>query len=210
MFLFPIRGKANRKDNESEELKKLYNQITNYCRKNLIDAASAEECTQEVFAIYFEKASQIEIHNPRAWLFRTADNYLHRYNQKFEKEKQEIFPLPDPEDNAENMEDIRFVYEQDFDRFLEGRVNIDEEVNQILSELSHAEQILYRQYYKENMSIKELMGLYQVSSTAIKAKLFRLKQHILNGVQKFRQWTLIALLHNFLVYNLVIQTNLQF
>lgn len=185
MFLFPIREKASRKDNESEELKKLYNQITNYCRKNLIDAASAEECTQEVFAVYFEKASQIEIRNPRAWLFRTADNYLHRYNQKFQQEKQEIFPLPNPE-GAEDMEDIRFVYEQDFDRFLEESVDIGEEVNQVLSGLSHAEQILYHQYYKENMSIKALMELYQVSSTAMKAKLFRLKQHIVKGVQKLQ------------------------
>ena len=184
MFLFPIRGKANRKDNESEELKKLYHQILSYC-KNLIDAASAEECTQDVFSVYFEKAAQIKIRNPRAWLFRTADNYLHRYNQKFQQEKQEIFPLPNPE-GAEDMEDIRFVYEQDFDRFLEESVDIGEEVNQVLSGLSHAEQILYHQYYKENMSIKALMELYQVSSTAMKAKLFRLKQHIVKGVQKLQ------------------------
>ncbi|MVB10287.1 hypothetical protein CAFE_09690 [Caprobacter fermentans] len=184
MFRFP---KASRKNNESEDLKKLYNQIANYCRKNLIDAASAEECTQEVFAVYFEKASQMEIRDPRAWLFRTADNYLHRFNQKFQQEKQEIFPLPNLEDDAEDMEDIRFAYEQDFDRFLEESVDIGKEVNRILSGLSHKEQTLYHQYYKENMSIKELMELYQVSSTAMKAKLYRLKQHILKCVQKLQQ-----------------------
>ncbi|QNK42261.1 RNA polymerase sigma factor [Caproicibacter fermentans] len=186
MFLFPIRGKANRKDSESEELKKLYHQILSYCRKNLIDAGSAEECTQDVFSVYFEKAAQIKIRNPRAWLFRTADNYLHKYNQKFQQEKQSIFPLPNLEDDAEDMEDIRFAYEQDFDRFWEESVDIDKEVNQVLSGLSHAEQTLYHQYYKENMSIKELMELYQVSSTAMKAKLFRLKQHIMKGVQKLQ------------------------
>lgn len=185
MFLFPIREKANRKDNESEGLEKLYHQILSYCRKNLIDAASAEECAQDVFSVYFEKAAQIKIRNPRAWLFRTADNYLHRYNQKFQQEKQEIFPLPNPEDGAEDMEDIRFVYEQDF--FREDNADIDEEMNQVLSGLSYAEQTLYHQYYKENMSIKELMELYQVSSTAMKAKLFRLKQHILKSVRKLRQ-----------------------
>lgn len=178
--------KSNRKDSDNEELKKLYKQISNYCRKNLIDATSAEECTQDVFAIYFEKATQIEIRNPRAWLYRTADNYLHRYNQKFQKEKQEIFPLPDPEGNAEHMEDIRFFYEEDFDRYLEESVDIFKEVNRVLSGLSHDEQILYHQYYKENMSIKKLTELYQISSTAMKARLYRLKQHIFKNVQKLQ------------------------
>ena len=179
MFRFP---KANGKDNESEELKKLYNQIANYCRKNLIDAASAEECTQDVFAIYFEKVSQIEIRDPKAWLFRTADNYLHKYNQKFQQEKQGIFPLPDPEDGAEDMEDIRFVYEQDF--FPEDSVDIDKDVDKVLSGLSDDEFKLYDLHFRKHLSLQQLTTSYGPSIPAVKNKIYRLKLHILKLVRK--------------------------
>ena len=185
MFLFPIRGKAHRGDNENEDLKKLYSQIINYCRKNLINAASAEECTQDVFAIYFEKASQIEIRNPRAWLFRTADNYLHKYNQKFRQEKQEIFPLPDPEDDNEDMEDIRFGYEQDF--FPEGSVDIDRDVEKVLSRLSDDEFELYDLHFRKHISLQELTTSYGPSIPAVKNKIYRLKLHILQLVQRIME-----------------------
>ena len=182
MFLFPIKGKANRKDDGSGELKKLYSQIENYCRKNLIDATSAEECTQEVFAVYFEKVSQIEIRNPRAWLYRTADNYLHRYNQRFQEEKQEIFPLHDPEKGTEDMEDIRFVYEQDF--FSEDSVDIDKDVEKVLLGLSDDEFELYDLHFRKHLSLQELTTSYGPSIPAVKNKIYRLKQHILQLAQK--------------------------
>lgn len=182
VFLFPVRGKAKKGGNENEKLKKLYNQIANYCRKNLIDTASAEECTQEVFAIYFEKASQIEICNPRAWLFRTADNYLHKYNQKFQQKKREIFPLPDPED-VDDMEDVRFGYEQDF--FPEGSVDIDKDVEKVLSGLNDDEFELYDLHFRKRLSLQELTISYDSSIPAVKNKIYRLKQHILQLVQKF-------------------------
>ncbi|HHV31305.1 MAG TPA: sigma-70 family RNA polymerase sigma factor [Clostridiales bacterium] len=108
MFRFPVK-RSNEKENDDEEgLKKLYNQILSYCRQHLLDDTAAEECTQEVFALYFQKTSQTEIHNPRAWLYRTADNYLHRYNRNFQHEKQMTLPLPNSEDGADSVEDKRF------------------------------------------------------------------------------------------------------
>ena len=152
MFLFSSKGIPPTKDNENEELKRLYHQILSYCRKNLIDTLSAEECTQEVFVTYFEKNSQVKIYNPRAWLYRTADNYLHRFNQKLQQEKQKTLSLPNPEDDVDDMEDNLFVYEQDFDLFLEDGIDIEEDVEKVLSGLSDKEFELYDLHFRKHLS----------------------------------------------------------
>lgn len=183
MFLFSSKGIPPTKNNENEELKRLYHQILSYCRKNLIDTLSAEECTQEVFAVYFEKNSQVKIHNPRAWLYRTADNYLHRFNQKLQQEKQKTLSLPNREDDFDDMEGNLFVYEQDFDRFLEDGIDIEEDVEKVLSGLSDKEFELYDLHFRKHHSIQDLTLTYDLSVSAVKSKIYRLKQHILKLAQ---------------------------
>lgn len=172
-------GNKEKKDS-NQEISDLYKQILNYCRYHLRNDEAAKDCTQDIFSLYFEKTAQCQIHNPKAWLYRTADNFLHRYNRNLQKEEQKNAPLPE----TDIAEDRRFAYDQNFDLFSEENVDIEKDMEMIFSELSQEEHTLWNQYFKEQLQIKKLAELYQVSVPAMKARIHRLKQHILKCVNE--------------------------
>jgi RNA polymerase sigma factor (sigma-70 family) len=163
---------------EKDETEKYYNQILNYCRYHLgFNLEAAEECTQEVFAIYFIKSKAVVIYNPKAWLYRTADNYINRYKRALEKESHKIMSL-----SNSDIEERYLFYEQDFDSSTENYINIENSIEEILSNLNSEERKLYKLHYKDNLSLKELSLTYGISIPATKSKLHRLKLHIINIV----------------------------
>lgn len=73
-------------DNEtcSRIIQKHYREIFNYCFARLsYDHHSAEDCTQEVFVVFFSKHKKLEdSENLRIWLYRAADNVIKTYWRK--------------------------------------------------------------------------------------------------------------------------------
>ncbi len=61
-----------------------YREIYSYCFAKLnYQHYAAEDCTQEVFVIFFSKHEKLEIaDNIRIWLYRTADNVIKSYLRK--------------------------------------------------------------------------------------------------------------------------------
>lgn len=162
------RGKNDGSDDKEEKLKKLYHQILSYCREYLPDENAAGECTQEVFAAYFETAARTEIHSPRAWLYRTADNYLHRYNRNRLRELRMTSPLPETGDETGRSGQDRLGYEPDFDRLLEESSNMDpdREAEKIFAGLSEEERKLYDLHYRQRLPLKEIAASDGLSPAA--------------------------------------------
>ena len=62
---------------------KYYNEIYSYCFIKLkYNKHSAEDCTQEVFVIFFQKHEKLYENNIKIWLYRTADNIIKTYLRK--------------------------------------------------------------------------------------------------------------------------------
>jgi len=163
---------------ENETAEKHYRQLLSYCRYHLnFDRTVAEECTQEVYAAYYECLRKIKINDPKAWLFRTADNYLNRYIRELEKEKRKVIPFANNSDDED--EDNRFSYEPEFDSFLNKDIDIEKYADKILTALKDDEKKLYDQYFKDDMPAKDLAVNYNVSMTSMWAKIHRLRQRIL-------------------------------
>ncbi|EWM54884.1 RNA polymerase sigma factor [Ruminococcus flavefaciens] len=59
-------------------IEKYYREIFSYCYAKLgYSHHSAEDCTQEVFVVFFSKHEKLdETDNIRLWMYRTADNII--------------------------------------------------------------------------------------------------------------------------------------
>ncbi len=65
-------------------IEKYYREIFSYCYAKLgYSHHSAEDCTQEVFVVFFSKHERLdETDNIRLWLYRTADNVIKTFVRK--------------------------------------------------------------------------------------------------------------------------------
>ncbi|MBR2284393.1 MAG: sigma-70 family RNA polymerase sigma factor [Ruminococcus sp.] len=66
---------------DAEECEKMirryYQEIYNYCFGRLgCDKHSAEDCTQDVFVVFYSKHEKLDPDSIRIWLYRTADNCI--------------------------------------------------------------------------------------------------------------------------------------
>jgi RNA polymerase sigma factor (sigma-70 family) len=164
-------------DVEWKMLDEYCQRILNYCRYHLnYDEYAAEECTQEVFLIYFEKISKIEIRNKRAWLYRTADNCIKQYLSRIIKEKRKTIPFID-EEFVEKQGDV-FLYEQNFDKYFDDKIDIGKIAGMVIMALSFNERVLYKLHFREHKTNKELSALFDTSVPGIKNRVYRLKIHI--------------------------------
>lgn len=72
-------------DNETCEMiiNKFYDDIYNFCFSRLKNTHSAEECTQEVFLILFQKRGKLDFSEKfRSWLYNTANRICKNYIKK--------------------------------------------------------------------------------------------------------------------------------
>ena len=74
-------------------------------------------------------------------------------------------------------------FEHDLEELFNSSVDLDRLCADILSRLNANESDLYRDYYKDNMSIPALAKKYDVSATAITTRIYRLKKKIKNLVR---------------------------
>ncbi len=65
-----------------------YQSIYNYCLSRVEDINSAQDCTQEVFLIMYQKINALDSCNIRAWLYRTADNIIKNYRKVSAKQNE--------------------------------------------------------------------------------------------------------------------------
>ena len=61
-----------------------YDTVFDYCLKRLKGTQDAEDCTQEVFLVFFKKRMFLFIQsNLKVWLLKTADNVIKSYKRKY-------------------------------------------------------------------------------------------------------------------------------
>lgn len=172
-------GAKKKTDRITEAVQKYYSEIVAYCRCHLnYNRPLAEECAQDVFAAFLQCDASSEIRHIRAWLYRTADNYLNRTIRALEKEKSHTCPWSP--DEAES----RLFSETDFDRFLEPNVDIEKNAREILDSLDPDERRLYTLYFREHRRVDELAPLYGISSAAMKSRIHRLKLRLMIRIHK--------------------------
>lgn len=157
-------------DEKLQEAYSMYgNLLTKYCTVRLEEAiASVDDCIQNAFLIYYNKILNGEtIENPKAFLYRVADNMVKRCVSEYYSDAKRRADL----ETAENIsvdESFEHTADLDYDYLKEILIN----------KLSEDEQLLYQQKYVQRLSLKELGDYYSIKPAAVANRTSRLRTKI--------------------------------
>lgn len=161
---------------------KYYTPIFRYAMVHLKDVGAAEDLTQDVFAIAWQKRVELRRHeNPPGFLYLTARNLS---LSRLRSEKKRPLPLGESFDAASPEGDAFDVLLREADR------KIDETawVEPVLKVLSPAEYALYRDRYLEHKGLREMASLRHVSEVALRMRLTRLRRKVKRIIGE-KDWT---------------------
>lgn len=162
-----VKKRADEKLKEAYSL--CYLPLIKYCNVRMGDARiSADDCVQEAFLVYYNRLLSGEhIENPRAYLYRTTDNFVKRAVEAYSRTAKRTVPL---EDAAElQSHDLPFdTANTDYDALAE----------KLLNTLSEQEQQFYKLKYIEQLPLSEIAEKLEISPTAAAKRSSRLRQHI--------------------------------
>lgn len=162
-------------------LQKCYNEyrirLFNYCLSRLDGSReTADDCVQETFIVFYNKLLEGEqFENPRAFLYRTADNFVKRQKQKAASELRREVPL-------ESVSDIGVD-----DEYIEKLDGIDyEECAKILINLlTNEEKAIYDLRYIRKNGVEDIAQKLGISRPAASMRLMRLRNKIKDMVYSF-------------------------
>ncbi|MGN0535441.1 MAG: RNA polymerase sigma factor [Eubacterium sp.] len=155
------------------QLEKAYDEygyaVEKYCRFRLGEAQDfSADCMQEAFCVYYKRLLNGErFENPRAFLYKTANNMVLRAREEYFKNAKYTKSLNDAENEA--------AY-SDYDDDLEIDVNYIKEV--LFSKLNENEKQLYTMKYAQEMSLKEISEILNIPPAAVASRTSRLRTKI--------------------------------
>lgn len=149
--------------------------LFNFCLARLSgERESADDCVQEAFLVLSTKLkSGEEIENPRAFLYRTAENFVKRRQEQITKDTKRLVPLEKAAEVATNDEAFSEAIENtDYDALAE----------RLIDALDDDEKLLYNLRYIENTRVDEIAKILNISRPAVSMRLVRLKTKITQAV----------------------------
>ena len=145
--------------------------LFNYCLARLDgEREDADDCVQDSFLVLQQKLNSGEvIENPRAFLYRTADNFVRRRKEDRAKAKQRNVPLEYAEDIASVDADyLAAVDETDYDLLAE----------ELIKTLSDDEKALYDLRFVRRTAVNDIAVMLEISPAAVSMRLKRLKEKV--------------------------------
>lgn len=146
-----------------------YRSLLKYCRVRLGKFDShAHDCVQEAFIILYNKLKSDEaVENPRAFLYRTADNFIRRTVRECSKQQSRNIPLEDV--SAVTVSSVPIISDEfDYDKYAEI----------LIEKLNEDEKQIYLMKYSDKMSIGEIAAFLNISPAAAAKRLQRMRDKI--------------------------------
>lgn len=151
-----------------------YARIYNYILAKTGVKEAAEDITQDVFLIAWQKGDIFLCHEkPIAFLYTTAANLVLEYHKKTGKTTSREMAFDDAK-TAVNSHD---AFEE---LCLLRSAGVNEALyrKQVLSGLKPKERDLYRKYYIEKKPMKDIAEQFRMSETAVRMKYVRLRRKV--------------------------------
>lgn len=169
-------SKANADKQLEEAFEKYSKALEKYCRVRLGEISeSANDCVQEAFCVYYKRLLNGEqFENPRAFLYKTANNMVLRAKEEYFKSLKHIKALDDAENVAVYDEEI---FDKDID------LDIDAVKDILISKLSDSEKELYQMKYVQGKSLKEIGEYLNIPPSAVANRTSRLRSKVHKLVQ---------------------------
>lgn len=152
--------------------------VYNYCLARLGGSReAADDCVQETFLVFNKKLlGGEEFENPRAFLYRTADNFIKRSKKKTALTQIREIPLDSLSDIGEL--DISFAEkftQEDYDLIAE----------KILNALSDGEMQIYKMRYVEKMSVESIAAALGITRPTASMRLLRIRNKVKETVYEY-------------------------
>ena len=145
--------------------------LFNYCLARLDGAREdADDCVQDSFLVLQQKLNSGEIiENPRAFLYRTADNFVRRRKEERAKAKRRQVPLEYAGDIASvDAGYLTAVDETDYDLLAE----------ELIKTLSDDEKALYDLRFVRKTAVNDIAVMLEISPAAVSMRLMRLREKV--------------------------------
>lgn len=151
--------------------------LFNYCLSRLDGSReAADDCVQETFIVFYNKLLEgEEFENPRAFLYRTADNFVRRQKQNDAVESKRSIPL---EDAAEVGVTDEYLSRLDL-------IDYEEIAKILLNLLTDEEKQIYDLRYMQKIGVEEISERLGISRPAASMRLMRLRNKIKDMVYSY-------------------------
>lgn len=145
--------------------------LFSYCLSRLGGAReAADDCVQETFIVFYSKLLGGEkFENPRAFLYRTADNFVKREKQKAAEGLRREIPL-------EHAADIGVTDEEYTARL--DLIDYEKCAKVLIGLLSDDEKQIYDLRYIQKIGVEEIAEMLGISRPAASMRLMRLRNKI--------------------------------
>ena len=151
--------------------------LFNYCLSRLDGSReAADDCVQETFIVFYNKLLDgEEFENPRAFLYRTADNFVKRQIQKDAVESKRNVPLDEVADVGVNYEYLSRL----------DLIDYEETAKILLNLLTDEEKQIYDLRYIQRIGVEDISEQLGISRPAASMRLMRLRNKIKDMVYSF-------------------------
>ena len=151
--------------------------LFNYCLSRLNGSReAADDCVQETFIVFYNKLLDgEEFENPRAFLYRTADNFVKRQKQKDAVELKRSIPLDEAADVGVTDEYLSRLDLIDYEEIAKILLNL----------LTDEEKQIYDLRYIQKIGVEEISDKLGISRPAASMRLMRLRNKIKDMVYSF-------------------------
>ena len=162
-------------------LQECYNQyrikLFNYCLSRLDGSReAADDCVQETFIVFYNKLLDgEEFENPRAFLYRTADNFVKRQKQKDTVDLKRNVPLDEATDIGVTDEYLSRLDLIDYEEIAKILLNL----------LTDEEKQIYDLRYIQKQGVEDISEQLGISRPAASMRLMRLRNKIKDMVYSF-------------------------
>lgn len=152
--------------------------LFNYCLSRLDGSReAADDCVQETFIVFYNKLLDgEEFENPRAFLYRTADNFVRRQKQKDATEAKRQVPL-------ESAADVGITDDEYTARL--NLIDYEECAKILLNLLTDEEKQIYELRYVQKTGVEKIAETLGISRPAASMRLMRLRSKITDMVYSF-------------------------
>ncbi|HSW98047.1 MAG TPA: sigma-70 family RNA polymerase sigma factor [Candidatus Saccharimonadales bacterium] len=142
--------------------------ILRYLTKKLPHKEDAQEIANDVFLEAIDSLALLEKReNIQAWLFKIAHNKMVDYYRKKKIKSLLLSQVPYLEIVANEIHQPEFQFEKD---------KIRDKIEMTLHQLSEKYQKILRMHYEENVPVKEIAAVFNLSYKAAESLLFRARK----------------------------------
>ncbi len=130
------------------------------------DKDAAEDCVQEAFMVIYKRLCKgEEFEQPKAFLYRTLDNFVKEHNKRVEKQKR----INESVTNETTTFELPILTELD-------EQSENEIIRIVFNAMQERDKVIYRRRYIDKCSVGDIAKEYGLSVSAVTTRLYRIRQ----------------------------------